>query len=200
MVSSAGTQHHHRPSTKLTHKSFKSRHASKSAVKALLKGKIEKGTRRTPHQQAMSKLERKNQARQKQQTKQIELARARSIFSGLKGVAKTVVIVPLHDAVDATAAMASLSASLDIGEQMMLEVNQITVNIEKFKQQIHFVVSQPGILAALDACRLADFVVLVLSAEADLEEHGGHIIKAVEGQGITGVIATVQVCASLWFV
>ncbi|KAI9757495.1 MAG: hypothetical protein M1815_001022 [Lichina confinis] len=188
MVSSAGTQHHHRPSTKLTHKSFKSRHASKSAVKALLKGKTEKGSRRTPHQQTMSKLERKNQARQKQQKKQIELARARSIFSGLKGVAKTVVVVPLHDAVDATAAMASLSASLDMGDQMMLEAHQITVNIERFKQQIRFVVSQPGILAALDACRLADFVVLVLSADADLEEDGGHIIKAVEGQVVTATV------------
>ena len=148
----------------------------------------------------MSKLERKNQARQKQQKKQIELARARSIFSGLKGVAKTVVVVPLHDAVDATAAMASLSASLDMGDQMMLEAHQITVNIERFKQQIRFVVSQPGILAALDTCRLADFVVLVLSADAALEEDGGHIIKAVEGQGITSVVATVQVCSSLWFV
>lgn len=31
-------QHHHRPTTKVTHKPFKSRHASKGAIKAREKG------------------------------------------------------------------------------------------------------------------------------------------------------------------
>src|SRR5213078_3862272 len=61
--------HHHRATTKTSHKPFKSRHLTKSALKNAAKGKIslleDKGKRKTPSQQVMSKIERRNQAKQK---------------------------------------------------------------------------------------------------------------------------------------
>ncbi|KAI7049217.1 hypothetical protein KC352_g45874, partial [Hortaea werneckii] len=59
------TDHHHRSTTKGSNKPFKSRHSTKSALKEKSKGKVEmleKGARKTPHQQVMSKFERKNHA------------------------------------------------------------------------------------------------------------------------------------------
>ncbi|KAG9976147.1 hypothetical protein KCU98_g10912, partial [Aureobasidium melanogenum] len=57
-------EHHHRSTTKQSHKPYKSKHMSKGAIKDKNKGKVEsvgfeRGTRKTPHQQMMSKLDRR---------------------------------------------------------------------------------------------------------------------------------------------
>ncbi|KAI9875554.1 MAG: ribosome biogenesis protein tsr1, partial [Pleopsidium flavum] len=77
--------HHHRSTTKASHKPFKSKHSTKGLLKERSKGKVEEGEKRlrkSPHQQLMSKLDRRNQARQKLQTKHQENVKATNIFSG----------------------------------------------------------------------------------------------------------------------
>ncbi|KAJ6160059.1 hypothetical protein N7497_004596 [Penicillium chrysogenum] len=113
----AQTVHHHRSTTKVSHKPYKSKHASKSALKDKAKGKIEgdeRGGRKTPHQQLKTKLDRRNTARQRQALKHQERSRATSIFAGQNGAPRHVAIVPLSPDIDAAAAIASINESVDV--------------------------------------------------------------------------------------
>ena len=49
------------------------------------------------------------------------------------------------------------------------------------------------LMDALDVCRMADFVVLVLSAEVEVDEEGELLLRSIESQGISNVIAVTQV-------
>src|ERR1700742_4664152 len=102
IVSSA---HHHRSTTKVDHKPFKSRFASKSALKDRAKGKTEssrpvKGERKTPHQQVMSKLARRNQAKQLRMNHKDKREGEEHIFQGVDGAAKHIAVVPLSSEIN----------------------------------------------------------------------------------------------------
>ncbi|KAJ5089741.1 Ribosome biogenesis protein tsr1 [Penicillium argentinense] len=186
--------HHHRSTTKVSHKPFKSgKHASKSALKDQAKGKIEneRGTRKTPHQQLKSKLDRRNTARQRQQLKHQEKAQATSIFSGQNGAPRHVAVVPLSVDIDVIAAVRALNESVDVSAEIFAE-GASRVRIDRFKQSLLYVPSKHDLLNALDVCRLADFVVLVLSSEVEVEEEGELLLRSIESQGISNVLAVVQ--------
>ncbi|KAF2404993.1 DUF663-domain-containing protein [Trichodelitschia bisporula] len=187
--------HSHRSTTKQTHKSFKSKFASKSALKERSKGKIDLGVRSTPHQQTLSKLARRNQAKQKRLTTHASHVRAASIFTGLNPAPRIVAVVGLSSDVSPAAAIRSLLAGVEAEEGVLVpETGCVKVNVERFKQNITWVpVSRDnGIFGVLDACRVADFVVLVLAANQEADTFGQEIIKCAESQGISNVLATAQ--------
>ncbi|KAL2829351.1 hypothetical protein BJY01DRAFT_125001 [Aspergillus pseudoustus] len=187
-------QHHHRSTTKVSHKAFKTGHASKRALKDQAKGKVERaerGTRKTPHQQLMSKLDRRNQARQKQQNKQQERAQATSIFSGSNGAPRHVAIVPLSVDVDTAAIVRALNESVDVSSNGALDTNS-RVRVDRFRQNLQYIPAKYDLMSALDACRMADFVVVAVSAQVEVEEQGELLLRSIEGQGISNVIAMVQ--------
>ncbi|KAL5003558.1 hypothetical protein BDV10DRAFT_47766 [Aspergillus recurvatus] len=194
MAPTSTVQHHHRSTTKTTHKPYKSGHASKRALKDLAKGKVERGergTRKTPHQQLMSKLDRRNQARQKQQNKQQERAQATSIFSGQNGAPRHVAIVPLSVDIDTTAVIKALNESVDVTSDVFPETIS-RVRVDRFRQNLQYIPAKYDLMSALDACRMADFVVLAISAHVEVEEQGELLLRSIEGQGISNVIAVVQ--------
>ncbi|KAI4100450.1 MAG: hypothetical protein L6R37_005485 [Teloschistes peruensis] len=191
---SATEAHHHRSSTKIAHKPFKSRHATKGFIKELSKGKIdrhEKGSRKTPHQQVMSKLDRRNQAKQLRQTKHQQNVRSTSVFAGQNGAPRIVVVVPLCADCDATMAIRQLSRSEDEHADMLVEGPR-RVNVERFKQTLQYVPVGNDLVSVMNACRVADFVILLLSPEQEAGEHGEQLIRAIEGQGISNVLTMVQ--------
>jgi len=55
------------------------------------------------------------------------------------------------------------------------------------------------LLSVLDACKVADFVVLVLSAKQEVDEHGELLLRSIEAQGISNTIPAVQVIAHMTF-
>ncbi|KAL5051478.1 hypothetical protein BDW71DRAFT_193815 [Aspergillus fruticulosus] len=194
MAPTSTVQHHHRSTTKTTHKPYKSGHASKRALKDQAKGKVERGergTRKTPHQQLMSKLDRRNQARQKQQNKQQERAQATSIFSGQHGAPRHVAIVPLSVDIDTTAIIKALNDSVDVTSDVFPETIS-RVRVDRFRQNLQYIPAKYDLMSALDACRMADFVVLAVSAHVEVEEQGELLLRSIEGQGISNVIAVVQ--------
>ncbi|KAL2008679.1 hypothetical protein VTN00DRAFT_6873 [Thermoascus crustaceus] len=187
-------QHHHRSTTKTTHKPFKSGHATKRQLKDQSKGKVEareRGSRKTPHQQLMSKLDRRNQARQKQMLKHQEKAQATSIFSGQNGAPRHVAIVPLSSDIDTRAAITRLNESVDLPDDVSPD-GISRVRVDRFRQSIMYVPAKYDLMSALDACRMADFVVVVLSAEKEVDEEGEILLRSIEGQGISNVLAVVQ--------
>ncbi|PVH99259.1 DUF663-domain-containing protein [Periconia macrospinosa] len=187
-------QHHHRSTTKQTQKSFKSRHATKGSLKEASKGKVEtfeRGNRKTPHQQVMSKFDRRNRAKQLRINKDNEHAKATNVFAGKDGAPRIVAVVPLCKDVSSAAAVRSLNTSLDIEEEVP-DAGCARVNVDRFKQKIQYLVVQRDLLASLDACRIADFVVFILSGQEEVDEEGESILKAVESQGISNCFTVVQ--------
>ncbi|KAK2742832.1 hypothetical protein FQN57_005123 [Myotisia sp. PD_48] len=188
------TDHHHRNTTKKANKSFKSKHMSKGAAKDLAKGKVERferGSRKTPHQQVMSKLGRRNQAQQKLRLKRKENTEALSLFSGHNGASRHIALIPVSEGVNLDAAVAQLNQSVEIpADQCQSGINR--VKIDRFKQSLVYIPATRDIISALDVCRLADFTIFVLSPEEVLDETAQLLLRAVEGQGISNVLTVVQ--------
>ncbi|KAF2796840.1 DUF663-domain-containing protein [Melanomma pulvis-pyrius CBS 109.77] len=189
-------QHHHRSTTKQSQKSFKSRHATKNSLKEKSKGTckveaFERGSRRTAHQQVMSKLDRRNRAKQLRSTKDQEHARATNVFAGKDGAPRIVAVIPLCGDVSSAAAVRSLNSSLDVEEEVP-EAGWVRARIERFKQNVQYLVVKRDLLVALDACRVADYVVFVLSSHEEVDQEGELILKAIESQGVSNCFTMVQ--------
>lgn len=201
--------HHHRNVTSKANKPFKSKFASKGSLKDLAKGKEichvlsssitsaqgrlqERGIRRTPHQQVMSKINRRHQARQKQLAKHQDRAKANSIFSGVHGAPRNIAVIALAEGGDPQAAIQQLNESVDV-DNLELDDARLHVRVERFKQNVIYMPVKGSFLRALDTCRVADFVVLVLSAHEDVDEGGELLLKSIGGQGVSNVYAVVQV-------
>lgn len=189
------TEHHHRNTTKVSHKPFKSRHATKSLIRDLAKGKIEgtetKPNRKTPHQQVMSKFDRKNQARQIRQIKHQQNVKSSSVFAGQNGAPRGIAVVPLCGDMDAVAAIHKLNQAVDAESLWPLE-GHMRVRVDRFKQNLVYLPVERDPMTALDACRLADFVVFLLSPTEEPGEEGELLLKAIEGQGVSNVLTMVQ--------
>lgn len=157
---------------------------------------LETGTRKTPSQQLLSKLSRRNQAKQKRITQSAQLARTTNIFAGKDGAPRVVAVVPLTSDVDSASAIKSLNESVDVTDAVPENGSgMVKVFVERFKQNIAFCAVKRNLLEALDVCRAADFVVLIVSAKEEVDEYGELILRSIEGQGISNVVTVVQVCS-----
>lgn len=186
--------HHHWNTTKLSHKPFKSRHSTKGTIKDLSKGKVElreRGSRKTPHQQVMSKMVRRHQARQLRQLKHQENVKLSSVFSGQHGAPRVVPVVPLCKDNDPLIAIQRLHQDVE-KDATMPSMGPVRVRVDRFKQNIVFVPVERELLTALDACRAADFVILLLSPIQELDEIGELILRTIESQGVSNVLIIIQ--------
>ncbi|KAH9239641.1 hypothetical protein K456DRAFT_1884543 [Colletotrichum gloeosporioides 23] len=189
---SASVSHSHRPTTKQVNKSFKSgKHASKGALRDAAKGRLggERGQRKTPHQQVMSKFDRRNQAKQRQIAKRKEHLEETSIFAGKDGAPRTVAVVPLCKDGNAATAIKQLNNSLDI-EAEVLET-PFRVPVDRFKQKLQYIPLKRDLNAVLDATRVADFVVVMLSADIEVDDLGELMLRGLESQGLSTLFTVV---------
>lgn len=196
MAPTTSTAHHHRSTTKIDHKPFKSRFASKSALKDKAKGKIEtrsaeRGQRKTPNQQVMSKFARRNQAKQLRTHHKDKREGEEHIFQGADGAAKHIAIIPLSNTTDPYSAIRALNNSVDL---VIPETSSgtVPVRVDRFRRNLHYLPASFDLLNALDVCKLADWIVLVLDAEQTFDEEEDMFLRALEGQGITNVTAVVN--------
>lgn len=189
------TEHHHRSTTKISHKPFKSRHATKNLIRDLAKGKIEgtekKPNRNTTHQQVMSKVDRKNQARQIRQLKHQQNVNSSSVFAGQYGAPRVIAVVPLCEDMDALGAIQRLNQAVG-AELLWPSEGHMRVRVDRFKQNLVYVPVGQDFMASLNACRLADFVILLLSPTEEPGEEGELLLKTIEGQGVSNVLTMVQ--------
>ena len=189
-----GENHSHRSTTKISQKPFKSRHATKGLIKDLSKGKVEqgvRGSRKTPHQQVMSKIDRRHKASQKRQIKHLENVKSTSVFSGQNGAPRIVAIIPLCGGCDAKAAVQALNFSVAAETSTSFQ-GPIKARIDRFKQNVVYLPVNHGMFTALDVCRVADFVIFLLSPNQEPDEEGEVMLKAIESQGISNVLTMVQ--------
>ncbi|KAJ6782583.1 hypothetical protein PWT90_05699 [Aphanocladium album] len=184
--------HSHRPTTKVSHKPFKSKAASKHELRDRAKGRVpnEKGSRKTPHQQVMSKFDRRNQAKQARLTKHKEHLKGTSVFNSREGAPRIVAVLPLCSDGDAAAAIQQLNGSLDITAD--IQPGNFRVPVDRFKQKLQYIPLQRDLNECLDAARVADFVVVVLSASVEVDPLGELILRSVESQGLSTLFTVVQ--------
>ncbi|GKU15979.1 unnamed protein product [Fusarium langsethiae] len=184
--------HSHRPTTKVTHKSFKSRAASKHELRDRAKGRVsnEKGNRKTPHQQVMSKFDRRNQAKQVRLNKHKDQVKETLVFAGKDGAPRHVALIPLCAGTDLNATIKQLNDSVDIEDNA--EGNNYRVTVDRFKQKLQYIPIERDLNACLDAARVADFVIVVLSANVEVDELGELILRSVESQGMSTLFTIVE--------
>ena len=139
----------------------------------------------------MSKLDRRNRAKQLRTTKDQEHTRATNVFAGKDGAPRVVAIIPLCEDISPAAAVRSLNSSLDIEDEVP-ETGWVRTRIERFKQNVQYLVVKRNLLASLDACRVADYVVFVLSSQEEVDQEGELILKAIESQGVSNCFTVVQ--------
>lgn len=138
----------------------------------------------------MSKLDRRNQNKQRQQAKFQERQKENSVFAGRDGAPRNVAVIPLCADADAAEAVRSLNANIDVEQDISLGTNRVPV--DRFKQKLQYVALPRDLTACLDAARVADFVVLVLSADVEVDDLGELILRSVESQGLTTLFTVVQ--------
>ncbi|ROT43400.1 ribosome biogenesis protein TSR1 [Sodiomyces alkalinus F11] len=192
-MSPAVVQHSHRPTSKVANKPFKSKHATKGALRNAAKGKVagqEKGQRRTPHQHVMSKFDRRNQAKQRQLAKRKEHIEETAIFSGRDGAPRIVAVVPLCPDSDPSFAIKQLTQSVDIEAE--IEDRPFRVSVDRFKQKLQYVPLKRDLTSVLDGTRVADFVVVMLSADEEVDPLGELMLRSLESQGLSTLVTVVQ--------
>lgn len=141
----------------------------------------------------MSKIDRRNQAKQKRITKGAEHDRTTSLFAGRDGAPRIVSVIPLCEDVDSAAVVRNMVRSVDIEDEMPEAGNAWRLDIGRFKQKLQFItLPRRDVMEALDACRLADFVVFVLSPEEEVDAIGDSMLRCIESQGVSNVLTVVQ--------
>jgi pre-rRNA-processing protein TSR1 len=120
-----------------------------------------------------------------------EHAKSSNVFAGKDGAPRITALIPLCSDVSTAAAVRSLNSSLDIEEEVP-EAGWTRTSVDRFKQKVQYLIVKRDLLAALDACRVADFVVFILSAHEEVDAEGELILKSVESQGISNTFTVVQ--------
>lgn len=121
-----------------------------------------------------------------------EKAQSVSIFTGQNGAPRHVAVVPLSVDIDVAAIIRALNESVDVSAEISPD-SATRVRVDRFRQSLQYIPAKYDLMNALDVCRMADFVVLALSAQVEVEEQGELLLRSIEGQGISNVIAMVQV-------
>ncbi|KAK4634255.1 Ribosome biogenesis protein tsr1 [Fulvia fulva] len=187
----AQDQHHHRSTTKSTNKPFKTKHATKGALKEKSKGKVESletGSRKTPHQQVMSKIDRRNRARQLRINHHADREDKGAVFTGKDGAPRIVALVALCGDSHVESVAQRLNESVGIEAQDVTKATEVP----RFKQKVQYICPRRELFSTLDACRSADFVLFVLSANDEVDELGESMLRAIESQGVGTVLTGVH--------
>lgn len=114
-----------------------------------------------------------------------------SIFTGQNGAPRHVAIVPLSVDIDIPSTIQAMNESVDVSSAVSID-GATRVRIDRFRQSLLYIPAKYDMISALDVCRMADFVVLVLSAEVEVEEEGELLLRSIESQGISNVVTVVQ--------
>ncbi|KAH9944690.1 ribosome biogenesis protein tsr1 [Amylocystis lapponica] len=191
----ADSIHHHRPTLKQQNKAFKSKHATKGSRKEAAKGRLARQSPKAAPASAtaaQSRLNRRNNSRQAQVKKRHALVSATRIFSGIDGAPRIVAIVPLTPDVTARSAALAFATSLDESIEDFSAGGSWKLKAERYKTSLQIIPLQyKQLYAALDACKAADYVVFVLSANLEVDVWGDTLLRSLQAQGLPDVVTVV---------
>lgn len=160
---------------------------------------------------AQSRLNRRNTAKQVQVRKRQALIAATRIFNGVDGAPRIVAVIPLCNDLRSRDAVEALARSLDIDcsscpdaglwrmkyaapslRLSFLSSDILSYRAERFKTSLQFsLLPYRSLYAALDACKVADYVVFTLSAVEEVGEWGDLLLRCLQAQGLPEVVTIV---------
>lgn len=194
--------HSHRPSLKQTNKKFKSRGSTKRSTKTQNKGRVDtkqSSSKTSSANNLKNKQERKNQAKQLQKQKRDGLLEGKRLFEGRFGAPRIVLVLPLTEDIDGLNTVKQLLKS--VGEESSaLEYQGFGIyrcKISRFNQQFQFIVptfpdNNAKFMAILDAAKIADYIIPVLSAINEVGEWGETTLRCVQAQSCSEVFGIIQ--------
>ncbi|KAG9309231.1 hypothetical protein JVU11DRAFT_10710 [Chiua virens] len=184
------TVHHHRPTLKQQNKSFKSKHATKSSLKELAKGRTQRPSPKSPavSTTAQARLNRRNTQKQAQAAKRAALVTSTRIFNGVDGAPRIVAVIPLCEDVRTVDAVLALATSITE------DVEDISQNLPTWKMRRHynsFPSDMVDIGKALDAAKAADYVLFLLSPSVEVPEASDTLLRSLQAQGLPTVVSAI---------
>ncbi|ESK90857.1 ribosome biogenesis protein tsr1 [Moniliophthora roreri MCA 2997] len=190
-------QHHHRPTLKQQNKPFKSKHATKSSLKDAAKGRIArqspKSTSTNSNSAAQLRHNRRNSAKQAQMKKKSTLISATRLFNGVDGAPRIIAVIPLTEDVSSVTTIKTLASSLDLSpEDEIVENGTWKMRADRFKTSLQFItVPYRDFYRSLEACKVADYTVFVLSPTVEVDAWGDTLLRTLQAQGLPEVITVV---------
>ncbi|KAG1716808.1 hypothetical protein ID866_330 [Astraeus odoratus] len=187
--------HHHRPTLKQQNKPFKSKHATKSALKEVAKGRIQRSSQKSAAVSTAAQLRfnRRNTQKQIQAAKRASLIAATRIFNGVEGAPRIVAVIPLCGGIcteDATRSLAS-AAGEEI-ENLDESGTTLRMKAHRFKTSLMFLPVQYGnFWDALDVAKAADYVLFLFSPTIEVDRMGDTLLRALQAQGLPTVVSAV---------
>ncbi|CAO3610265.1 unnamed protein product [Cunninghamella echinulata] len=187
--------HRHRPG--LMHQSnkpFKLRHASKGTLREISKGKVNcTSVKQGGGLKTISKQDCKHAAKVIQQKKREEITRIHCIFEGRQGAPKIVPVLSLCPDSDIEKAIATLYTTLDQPlPSHSLDKEPSLLSADRFKQKLYLYPLQRNFLDVMDAFKVADYAILLISANVEVDEFGINCLLGILNQGLVNVIPVVQ--------
>ena len=141
----------------------------------------------------MSKIDRRNHAKQLRVNKLAQREKEESVFAGRDGAPRVVALVPLCEDVSVLEVINGLNASVDVEEIPAPVLGRISrFEVPRFKQRVQYLTPSRDLVECLDACRVADFVLFLLSATEEVDELGESMLKCIESQGVSTVLVGVH--------
>lgn len=189
--------HSHRATLGKSHKPFKSKHATKGQLKNQYKGKVEKAFANNKPSRVLSKIERKNTAKQLKSKKIADTTKLRKVFEGANGAEKIVSVISLTQDILAAHILRQLLAAENKDKAPAntdFEAPFVaTLRVERFKCSVKFILpDQTDLIAILDAAKVSDYVVLGFSAQEEvIRDYGEQILRALIAQGVATPIGVI---------
>ncbi|CAO3644260.1 unnamed protein product [Mucor hiemalis] len=176
-----------------SNKPFKSRHATKGALREVSKGKINcTSVKQANALKPVSKNDRRHAAKVLQQKKREDITRISRIFEGRQGAPKIVPVLALCPDSQVESAIESLYTSLGQTMPSHAKEEATVLNVERFKQKIQLVPLKRNFIDVIDAFKVADFGILLLSADVEVDQFGINCLLAILNQGLVNVVPVVQ--------
>jgi pre-rRNA-processing protein TSR1 len=174
--------HSHRASgLKQSNKKFKSKHSSKGSLKDKNKGKVNRRVVHGKKDGTLNKNDRKNSSKVGMKFKNQQLKTNTKVFEGKFGAPKIVALVPLCPDVSVLNLAEKLAQS--VNQPFEVQGNKITLSAPQLKQRLQLVLLTRDIYDIMDACKVADYVVFLLSAQVEVDAIGETTISCIQSQG-----------------
>ncbi|KAJ8301575.1 hypothetical protein KUTeg_020562 [Tegillarca granosa] len=194
MAADSATQQRHRPGAlkqqNKTHKHGK--HKSKGQMDRDTKGRVSVKALSKKNKQSLKKTDRRHHAQQIRQQKREEIL-SQKRNRGTQGTPPHfVVIVPLHHKVNTESVLTDTSKTV-IQCNELTDLPNLVNSIPRFKKRVAFYIPQYGnIHAILDAAKVADSLLCILSPDGGIDYVGDKCLTCIFGQGLPAVTFAVQ--------
>ncbi|KAL4079370.1 ribosome biogenesis protein tsr1, partial [Scleroderma citrinum] len=187
--------HRHRPTLKQQNKPFKSKHATKSNLKEISKGRTQRPSPKSPavNTAAQLRFNRRNTQKQIQAAKRASVVAATRIFNGVDGAPRIVAVIPLCRDIHTEAAVRALAS---VGEEAVEGLDENVglwrMKVHRFKTSLMFLpVKYNHYWDALDAAKSADYVLFLLSPTIEVDRKGDTLLRTLQAQGLPTIISAV---------